>query len=130
MPARSGGGTTEGKRRQRERGKEIERVTGIKGHQSGSSGVTGLVAKMQRRSYEDIADVAVHGCDIAGQVTDIRMLANRSYSISIIVPAEYAHEVTDLVQDSALMFTMFRSYHVPRGAFIADDEGDEGGDAT
>lgn len=112
--------------------KARQRARNSGGTRAGSSGAGGLIARMEKRSYADIAEVAQKGPAFAGQVTDVRMLANRTYSVSILVPAAYAHELVDLGHDSAAMFTFFRSSHVPRGAMLPkvddEDEGDDDAD--
>jgi hypothetical protein len=98
------------------------------GTRSGSSGVTGLVAQMERHDYDDLKDDLVHGADLAGKVSDLRVYANGSVGLVITVPAEYAHEAMDVVQDSRHMFTFMRVYHVPRPMLLppdGDDDGDE-----
>lgn len=92
---------------------------------SGSSGAAGLITRMLRKSYRDIAGVAVAGPQFAGQVTDVRMLANRDYTVNIQVPAAYAHDLVDLGNDSATMFTFFRSSYVPRKAMLPEEPEDE-----
>lgn len=97
---------------------------------AGSSGAAGLIARMERRTYADIAGEGERGPEFAGVVTDVRMLANRTVSLSIIVPAEYGHEVLDLGFDSAAMFTFFRTTHVPRPAMLPDADDGEQEDET
>lgn len=115
--------STESKARQRSRNAANTR--------SGSSGAGQLISQMLRKTYRDIAAIAEDGPGFAGQITDVRMLANRDYSVSVLVPAAYAHELVDLGQDSATMFTFFRSSHVPRRAMLPeqpDDDDMEGGE--
>lgn len=111
------------KARQRERNKEA----GQAGTRSGSSGITGLVREMEKHSYDEIAESAIDGPEFAGVLTDLRVLANRTISLSIIVPAAYSHEVMDLAFDSQTMFTFFRASHVPHPSMLpepTDEEGD------
>lgn len=95
------------------------------GTRSGSSGAGGLVERMQRRTFDEIEDRAQDGPFFAGHIVDMRVLANRTVSLSIIVPTAYIHEVGDLVVESAAMFAFFRSSLIPRRAFLADDSEDE-----
>lgn len=118
-------GDAEAKRRQRDRNRT---ATGAQSR-SGSSGQRNIVGRMERRSFDDIQPVAIDGPEFAGQVTDVRMLANRDYSVNVQVPAAYAHELVELGQDSAVMFTFFRSSHVPRRAMLPEQvEGDGDGE--
>lgn len=113
--------SAESKARQRERNTAAGSTT-----RSGSSGAGMLIAHMQRKEFEDIEQVAVDGPGFAGQVTDVMMLANRDYKVSMVVPAAYAYELVDLGQDSATMFTFFRTSHVPRRAMLPERDAEDG----
>lgn len=113
----------------RERSKGQERVTGIKPHASGSSGITAVVGLVQKRTFDDIEDQAVHMGDIVGYISQVSKTASRSMVASLTVPAAYQHELIDMADASALGFVMVRMYVVPRSAFRDDpvDEGDDDG---
>jgi hypothetical protein len=119
LSAKAGGGSSAvGKARQRARNKDTAKALGVAAPRSGSSGVGQVVSRMRRRAWEDIEDEAVYGTFVVGQITDVRMLANRVMSISVQVPVEYAQEALQLGIDSATMFTAFRAYHIPRRAMM------------
>lgn len=114
--------TAESKARQRDR----NTASGGPGTRSGASGAGQLIAHMQRKEFEDIEAQSIDGPGFAGQVTDVMMLANRDYKVSMVVPAAYAYELVDLGQDSATMFTFFRTSHVPRRAMLPERSDEDG----
>lgn len=102
-------GDAAAKRRQRER-------TG--NNKSGSSGVTGRVTAMEKRTFRQIQQSAEHQCDFAGELTDMRVLTNNTMMVSFVVPAAYADEIVKMVMQSRGQFTMFRAYQVPKPQFV------------
>lgn len=107
--------TAESKARQRARS----------GSNLGSSGATDLVSQMERHTWREVEDELIHSVDIAGKVTSLTVYANGACGMQLIVPAAYAHEAMQLVQDSRLMFTFLRAYHVPLPAFLPSVDEDD-----
>jgi hypothetical protein len=110
--------SAESKARQRERNGNATRA--------GSSGMTKIVERMERKTYAELEDDLVHSVDIAGKITSLTTYANGSTGIQIVVPPAYAHEAMDALQGSRLMFTFVRVYHAPIPALLPPaDPGDD-----
>jgi len=117
--------TAESKRRQRARNSGS--IAALKTN-AGSSGAGGLVNRMERRTFEDLADELEPGQFFVGKITDQRTLSNGSIMVSMVLPAAYAHEAIDAVIDSQAMFTAIQLFHVPLPVMLPDpeDDGDDG----
>lgn len=109
--------TAQGKAKQRARGKAVEAATGLKGHQSGTSGITAALRQAHRREWADVEDHVVHSCDIAGYIADFRVLASRQGSAYIVVPSEYVTDLLKAMMDSSRNYAFVRIYIVPRSVF-------------
>lgn len=112
----------EGKARQRERNKG-----GSTSHltKSGSSGAAKSVAQMPKIPFEELDDVLVHLCDIAGKMSHTQIGSSGWQTSTLNVPLEYAHDVlaAHLAAQQGMLF--FRVYYVPIEAFLPE-EGDDG----
>lgn len=96
------------------------------GTNSGSSGISLFVSRMERREWEDIEPHVVAGHQFAALVQDQRILANRSLMVTLVVPPEYAHEVVDAVmQSGASIATWVKLFHVPVATMLPAVEDDE-----
>ena len=83
--------SSESKRRQRAR--NADSSTGKPATRAGSSGVTDIISKMKRWTWEGLQthaaewdDEVVHGADMMGKITDVRLLGNQSLMVSLVIP--------------------------------------------
>lgn len=61
----------------------------------GSSGVNKRLLDMERKSWEEIADIADHVCDVAGVVNQGSITGAGTLTMSLGVPIEYAHDALE-----------------------------------
>lgn len=125
MPAgKSSVATAEGKRRQRARN----------GTRSGSSGASFTVANIVKPDFaeleERLGDGILDGPEFVGEITDVRMMANRAMVITMVIPREFAQEALAAGQDSAAMFTWLSVRYVPRHLLLPPPPEDEDEDAA
>lgn len=116
----------EGKARQRERNANspTKHLT-----TSGSSGAAKAVAQLPKVPFEEVEDIVVHLCDIAGKMSHTQVGSSGWQTSTLNVPLQYAHDVLEahLAAQQGMLF--FRVYYVPMEAFLPPEpEGDDDGE--
>lgn len=132
MPSTTLGGNKGDKpaqqRQARARAREQESVTGIKPTTSGSSGKSLFMSRVQKRTFEEIADQAIHVEDVVAVFNDARKTSAKSMIVTLTIPGNYQHELLDMMDACAMGFVMIRCYYVPRRPFMSEglDDNDPG----
>jgi len=111
----------ESKARARKRTADQEANTGIKPTQSGSSGMTLFMSRVEKRTFADIEADAVHVADVVAVINDIRKTPARNLICNMTIPAGYQHELMDAMDSCARGFVMLRAYYVPRHPFMDEE---------
>lgn len=122
---RDSGLGAEGKARQRARNKTspTKHLT-----TSGSSGSAKSVAQLPKIPFEEVEDILVHLCDIAGKMSHTQVGSSGWQTSTLNVPLAYAHDVLEahLAAQQGMLF--LRVYYVPIEAFLPPDESDPDGE--
>lgn len=121
-PSRSKGDRQGQVARARKRSGEQAAVTGIKPTQSGSSGTTLFMSRVQKRKFADIEDLAVHVGDFVAVINDIRKTPAKSLIVNMTIPAGYQVEAMEAMDACAMGFVMSRWFYVPRRPFMPDED--------
>lgn len=121
---RDSGHGKEGKARQRANNKG-----GANTHltqNSGSSGNAKAVSQFPKIDFEDLEDLLVHLCDIAGKMSHTQVGSSGWQTSTLNVPLAYAHDVLEahLAAQQGMLF--MRVYFVPMEAFMPAPEEDDG----
>ena len=96
-----------GKAAQRKRNKAAGAVTN-----SGSSGAALSIAKLPKRSWEELAGEATHLTDIAGKISHSQV-GSSGYLISTLsTPLEFAHDLLDVHLKARDGMVYIRIYYV------------------
>lgn len=111
--------------RARSRGANQEELTGVKPTKSGSSGMTLFMSRVQKRTFDEIKDQAVRVGGAPAMISDIRKTPAQSMIVNMVVPANYQHELLDMMDACALGFAWIEFHFVPRRPFMPDVGGDE-----
>lgn len=83
---------------------------------------------MERKSWEDVEDLAEHVADLGAVVNQGSMTGAGTFTISMACPIEYAHDAMDAAIAGRAGALFIRVYVVTPDALFRDDA-DDGDDA-
>jgi hypothetical protein len=119
----AGGPSAEGKARQRARNKEAGNSS-----RSGSSGLSTTLLDMEKKSWDEVSELAEHVADIAGLMYSGQLSAAGTLTLQIGTPLEYLHETADVAIAGRQGALFFRVYVVTPDALarkVGEDDGSE-----
>jgi hypothetical protein len=86
-----------------------------------------MLLSMEKKSWEDIADVAEHVADVAGLMYHGQITAAGTFNMQLGCPVEYAHDGVDVSIAGKTGMLYFRVYVVTPESMMRDELDDADG---